>query len=141
MIQFMTGFATRLFRVDQSSNTSACSGSAGQDGLSRAGSIYPDGNAARSTQPEHVTAVLQVVQRVLTRQLLEQAGLASDEGHGGAVTLIQHFGSAAKLNIHGLMQDGVCRCGAHVVPEFVEVGAPTDDEVHVLLRMIITPLM
>ncbi len=81
--------------------------------------------------------MLQVVQRVLTRHLLEQAELASDEGHGGAVTLIQRFGSAANLNIHlhYLVLDGVYRCGADGVPTFVEVGAPTDDELHALLRL------
>jgi hypothetical protein len=49
-----------------------------------------------AAQPELVTAVLQVVQRVLTRHLLAQAGLACDEGHGGAVTLIQRFGSPCR---------------------------------------------
>ena len=47
-----------------------------------------------------VTRVLQAVQRVATRHLLAAAGLAADEGHGGAVTLIRRFGSAANLNIH-----------------------------------------
>ena len=53
--------------------------------------------------------MLQVVQRVVTRHLLRQAGLKADEGHGGAVTLIQRFGSAANLNIHlhCLVLDGV----------------------------------
>jgi hypothetical protein len=40
-----------------------------------------------AAQPELVTAVLQ---RVLTRHLLEQAGLASDEGHGDAVKLMRN---------------------------------------------------
>lgn len=53
-----------------------------------------------AAQPELVTPVLQVVQRVVTRHLLRQAGLKADEGHGGAVTLIQRFGSAANLNVH-----------------------------------------
>jgi hypothetical protein len=48
-----------------------------------------------AAQPELVTAVLQVVQLVLARHLLDQAGLASDEGRGGVVMLIQRFGSAA----------------------------------------------
>jgi len=48
-----------------------------------------------AAQPELVTPVLQVVQRVLGRHLLEQAGLGADQGHGGAVTLILRFGSAA----------------------------------------------
>jgi hypothetical protein len=53
-----------------------------------------------AAQPELVTPVLQVVQRVVTRHLLAAAGLCADEGHGGSVTLIQRFGSAANLNIH-----------------------------------------
>jgi hypothetical protein len=52
-----------------------------------------------AAQPELVTPVLHVVQRVLTRHLLDGAQLEADEGHGGAVTLIQRFGSAANLNI------------------------------------------
>lgn len=46
------------------------------------------------------TPVLQVVQRVVERHLLDHTELKSDEGHRGAVTLIQRFGSAANLNIH-----------------------------------------
>jgi hypothetical protein len=52
-----------------------------------------------AAQPELVTPVLQVMQRVVTRHLLGQAGLKDDEGHGGAVTLIQRFGSAANLKV------------------------------------------
>jgi hypothetical protein len=37
---------------------------------------------------------------VLTRHLLEAAGLEADDDHGGAVTLIQRFRSAANLNVH-----------------------------------------
>jgi hypothetical protein len=40
-----------------------------------------------------------VVQRVLTRHLLDNAQIKTDEGHGGAVTLIQRFGSAANLMV------------------------------------------
>ena len=53
-----------------------------------------------AAQPELVTPVLQVVQRVVTRHLLGQAGLKAEEADSGAVTLIQRFGSAANLNIH-----------------------------------------
>ena len=56
-----------------------------------------------AAQPQLVTPVLQVVQvvqRVVTQHLLDHAGLNQDEGHGGAVTLIQRCGSAANLNIH-----------------------------------------
>jgi len=57
------------------------------------------------------TPVLQVVHRVLTRHLLDQAGLKPDQAGSGAVTLIQRFGSAANLNIHlhCLVLDGVYR--------------------------------
>jgi hypothetical protein len=41
-----------------------------------------------AAQPELVTPALRVVQRVVTRHLLGQAGLQAHEGRGGAVTLI-----------------------------------------------------
>jgi hypothetical protein len=80
-----------------------------------------------AARPELVTPVLQVVQRVVERRLLDHTGLKSDEGQGGAVTLIQRFGSAANLNIHlhCLVLDGVYRCGADGVPGFIEAGART----------------
>ena len=53
-----------------------------------------------AAQPQLVTPVLQVVHRVLSRHLLEQAGLKADQAASGAVTLLQRFGSAANLNIH-----------------------------------------
>ena len=96
-----------------------------------------------AAQPELVTPVLQVVQRVVTRHLLDGVGLKGEEGQGGAVTLIQRFGSAANLNIHlhCLVLDGVYRCGADGVPVFVQAGAPSDDELHALLHTVITRLM
>ncbi|MFM1855253.1 MAG: hypothetical protein RLZ83_562, partial [Pseudomonadota bacterium] len=86
---------------------------------------------------------LQVVQRVVERRLLDHTGLKSEEGQGGAVTLIQRFGSAANLNVHlhCLVLDGVYRCGADGVPGFIEAGAPTDEELHALLRTVIARLM
>ncbi len=96
-----------------------------------------------AVQPELVTPVLQVVQRVVTRHLLDSAGLKADEGQGGAVTLIQRFGSAANLNIHlhCLVLDGVYRCGADGSPAFIEAGAPTDGELDALLHTIIARIM
>jgi hypothetical protein len=93
--------------------------------------------------PACLPPVLQVVQRVVTRHLLDRAGLKADEGHGGAFTLIQRFGSAANLNVHlhCLVLDGVYRCGADGVPSFVEVDAPTDDELQALLQTLLTRLM
>ena len=96
-----------------------------------------------AAQPELVTPALQVVQRVVARHLLEAAGLKAEEGHGGAVTLIQRFGSAANLNIHlhCLVLDGVYRCDADGLPSFIEVGVPSDDELHALLQTVIARLM
>ncbi|MCC7100947.1 MAG: transposase [Rubrivivax sp.] len=96
-----------------------------------------------AAQPELVTPVLQVVQRVITRHLLDDAELRAEEGHSGAVTLIQRLGSAANLNIHlhCLVLDGVYRCDADGAPSFIEAGAPTDEELHALLQTAITRLM
>jgi hypothetical protein len=96
-----------------------------------------------AAQPELVTPVLQEVQRVVTRHLLGAAGLKAEEGHGGAVTLIQRFGSAAKLNthLHCLVLDGVYRSGADGTPAFIEADAPTDNELHALLQTVIARLM
>lgn len=47
-----------------------------------------------AAQPQLLTPVLQVVHRVLTRHLPEQAGLKTDEADSGTVTLIQRFGSS-----------------------------------------------
>jgi hypothetical protein len=80
-----------------------------------------------AARPKFATPVLQVLQRVITRQLLGLAGLKPDEDDIGAVTLIQRFGSAANLNIHlhCLVLDGVYRRSAEGTPVFVEAPAPT----------------
>ena len=95
-----------------------------------------------AAQPRLVTPVLQVVHRVITRQLRGQAGLKADEADSGAVTLIQRFGSAANLNIHlhCLVLDGVYR---HTDGElvFVDVPAPTDEALQAVLHKIITRTM
>ena len=84
-----------------------------------------------AAQPQLLTPVLQVVHRVLTRHLLGQAGLKAGEADSGAVTLIQRFGSAANLNIHlhCLVLDGVYRRSTEGEPVFVEVSAPSDEDV------------
>ena len=96
-----------------------------------------------AAQPKLVTPVLQVVHRVITRYLLGQAGRKADEADGGAVTLIQRFGSAANLNIHlhCLVLDGVYRRSADGTPEFVEAPAPSDEALQAVLHRIITRLM
>ncbi|MFO0299761.1 MAG: deoxyribodipyrimidine photo-lyase [Pseudomonadota bacterium] len=92
-----------------------------------------------AAQPELVTPVLQVVQRLVTWHVLDAAGLKADEGQVGAVTLIQRFGSAANLNIHlhCLVLDGVYRRAADGSPAFIEAASPTDDELHALLQSVI----
>jgi Putative transposase len=94
------------------------------------GSITPCCPWYLSAQPELVTPVLQVVQRVVVRHLLDGVGVKGEEGHGGAVTLIQRFGSSANLNIHlyCLVLDGVYRCGADGVPTFGH--HPIDEDAH-----------
>jgi hypothetical protein len=52
-------------------------------------------------------------------------------------------GLAADFNIHlhCPVLDGVYRCGASCAPVFVQVGVPTDDEVHALLQNLIARLV
>lgn len=82
-------------------------------------------------------------QRVVARHLPGQVGLEADEGDGGGVTPIQRFGSAASLNIHlhCRVLGGVTRCDANGAQIFIEAAAPSDDELHALLQMVITRLM
>ncbi len=96
-----------------------------------------------AAQPELITPVLQAVQRVLSRHLLEQAGLKAGEGDCGSVTLIQRFGSAANLNIHlhCLVLDGVYQTNAEGEPEFIEIAAPSDEQVWEVLEKIIKRVM
>ncbi len=96
-----------------------------------------------AVQPELVTPVLQLVERIVTRHLLDGTRLKADEGHGGAVTLIQRVGSAANpnLHLHCLVLDGIYRCDADGMPSFVEAGAPTDDELDAPRRTVFTRLM
>ena len=93
-------------------------------------------------QPKRVTPVLPAVHRAITRFLLDQAGLKAEQADGGAVTLIQRFGSAANLNLHlhRLGLDGVYR-RSDVEPDFVEVPAPSDEALQAQLHKIIGRLM
>ena len=87
--------------------------------------------------------VLHAVQRVAMRHLRDGGQLRDDEGHGGTVTPLRCFRSAANLNIHlhCLALDGMYRCGGDGAPALVEAGAPTDGELHALLQTFITRLM
>lgn len=63
------------------------------------------------------------------------AGLKPDDGHGGAVTLIERFGRAANLNmhLHCLVLDGVYRRSAEGAPQLVEVAALSDEALEAVL--------
>ncbi len=52
-----------------------------------------------AAHPELLAPVLRIVNRVIARFLLEQAGLKRCAADDGVATLIQRFGSAANLNI------------------------------------------
>ncbi len=96
-----------------------------------------------AAQPELMTPVLQVLQRIVSQHLLTTAGLSADKGQGAAVTLIQRFGSAANLAIHlnCLVLDGVYRSGADSTPVFAEAATPSDDELQAMLHTVMARLM
>ena len=85
---------------------------------------------------------MQIIHRVITRCLIQQAGLKRGEANTGAVTLIQRFGTTANLNIHlhCLVLDGVYR-GSEGVAVFHEARAPTIEELQALLSRIITRIL
>ena len=95
-----------------------------------------------AAHPELLAPVLRIIQRVIARFLLKQAGLKRTAADTGAVTLIQRFGSAANLNIHlhCLVLDGVYRC-TEAEPVFQQARAPTRDELQDLLDKIIARLL
>ena len=98
-----------------------------------------------AAQPLLVTPVLQVVHRAIARFLLQQAGLKAEQADSGAGTLTQPnlgLGSAANLNIHlhCPVLDGVYQ-RTDGEPLFVEVPAPTDEQLLAVPHKIIGPLM
>ena len=95
-----------------------------------------------ASHPQLLSPVLQIVHRVISTFLIQQAELQRAEAHTGAVTLIQRFGSAANLNIHlhCLVLDGVYRI-TEGAPAFHPVPAPTAEQLQVLLTRIMRRLM
>jgi hypothetical protein len=95
-----------------------------------------------ATQPQWITPVLAVVQRAISRLLLKATRLKASQAQGGAITLIQRFGSAANLNIHlhCLVLDGVYRIEEDE-PIFVPALAPSDDLVQTVLEVIVQRLL
>jgi len=85
---------------------------------------------------------LQIIHRVISTFLTQQAGLQRTQAVTFAVTLIQRFGSAANLNIHlhCLVLDGVYWT-TEGVPVFHEGRAPTPGQLQALLSRIIKRIM
>ena len=95
-----------------------------------------------AAHPQLLSALLQIVHRVIATFLIKQSGLERGAADIGAVTLIRRFGSAANLNIHlhCLVFDGVYRT-TEGVPVFQEARPPSNEVLQALLAKIITRLM
>jgi hypothetical protein len=93
--------------------------------------------------PELLAPVLQIIQRVITTFLIQQAGLKRKDAASGAITLIQRFGSAANLNIHlhGLVLDGVYQTSGEGAPVFHPTAAPSNEQLQTLLDKIIKRIL
>ena len=86
-----------------------------------------------------MTGVLSIVYRAIATHLSHKAGLTKPAAQTGAVTLIQHFGSALNLNIHFhmLFLDGVYTRGAKRRPmRFLKVKPPVKAELTQLTHTI-----
>ena len=86
-----------------------------------------------------MAGVLGIVYRAISTYLTHKADLTKPEAQTGAVTLIQHFGSALNLNIHFhmLFLDGVYTRGAKRCPmRFLKVTSPTKAELTRLTQKI-----
>ena len=92
-----------------------------------------------ATEPAALTAVLGIVYRAIAAHLIRKAGLTQSTAQSGAVTLIQRFGSALKLNIHFhlLVLDGVYVRSPERL-EFRRVPPPTGAELDELVKTITT---
>lgn len=85
-----------------------------------------------------LSPVLHVIQRAISTSLIKQARFNRRDAQTGAITLIQHFGSAANFNIHlhCLVLDSVYHIQGGV-PTFHGVRTPTAEQLQTLLDQII----
>jgi hypothetical protein len=81
-------------------------------------------------EPEAMGSVLRIVVRAIESWLIRRSGHRRVNARGGAVTLVQRFGSALNLNIHYhiLALDGVYAADRQGRPRFVSVPAPPSVE-------------
>jgi len=90
-------------------------------------------------EPAAMGSVLRLVVRAIESWLIGRSGQRRVNARGGAVTLVQRFGSALNLNIHYhiLALDGVYAADRQGRPRFVSVPAPTSVELNQLLEQIV----
>ena len=62
-----------------------------------------------ATRPEDFTQAVGIVFRAISGHLIRQAGLTRASAATAAVTLIQRFGSALNLDVHGHRAQGYAR--------------------------------
>ena len=88
--------------------------------------------------PEALARALEVIYRLLATHLAHKAGFTRKEAATGAVTLVQHFGSALNLNIHlhMLCLDGVYAARRDGRLRFARVKAPQREELEHLVQQI-----
>jgi hypothetical protein len=92
-----------------------------------------------ASNPKAITGVLGIVYRAISTHLAHKAGFRKPVAQTGAVTLIQHFGSALNLNIHFhmLFLDGVyTRVTKRCPIRFLKVKSPTKAELTRLTHKI-----
>jgi ribosomal protein S27E len=90
-------------------------------------------------EPAAMGAVLRLVVRAIESWLIGRCGHTRANAQGGAVTLVQRFGSALNMNIHFhmLLLDGVYAADRQGRPRFVSVPSPTPVELTALLERIV----
>ena len=91
-----------------------------------------------ASNPQVVTNVLGIVNRVISTYLIKKAGFKKAAAHTGEVTLIQRFGSALNLNLHFhvLFIDGVYQQKPNGKLRFHRANAPTASELNNLVATI-----
>ena len=92
-----------------------------------------------ASNPKAMTGALGIVYRAISTHLAHKEGLKKPAAQTGAVTLIQHFGSALNLNIHFhmLFLDGVYTKGTKRRPmRFLKVKTPSKAELTRLTHTI-----
>jgi len=83
-----------------------------------------------AAHPHLFAPMLQIVHRVISTFLIQQAGLKRTDATTGAVTLIQRFSSGRQPSTSICIAS--CYCNAGGVPVFHTVQAPTGEQLQAL---------